>query len=65
MPILLVYMTVLVESDGTVFFREDVYDRDCALLRVLNERNEALVTSGCETASCRALPKRSSESPGR
>jgi len=40
MPIMLVYMTVLVEQDGTLFFRDDVYERDKAVLKALNERNE-------------------------
>jgi murein L,D-transpeptidase YcbB/YkuD len=42
MPIILVYMTVLVERDGTLFFREDIYERDKAVLDVLNRRHEAL-----------------------
>lgn len=46
MPIILVYMTVLVERDGTLFFREDVYERDKAVLRALNERNETVSHQG-------------------
>ncbi len=39
-------MTVLVEEDGTLFFRDDVYDRDEEVLRVLNERNEPVNDQG-------------------
>ncbi len=45
-PIMLVYMTVLVEQNGTLFFREDVYDRDKAVLKALNERNEIVEYPG-------------------
>ncbi len=47
MPIMLVYMTVLVEEDGTLFFRDDVYDRDEEVLRMLNERNDPVNDQGC------------------
>lgn len=46
MPIMLVYMTVLVEQDGTLFFRDDVYERDTAVLKALNERNETVSHPG-------------------
>ena len=46
MPIMLVYMTVLVEQDGTLFFRDDVYERDKAVLKALNERNEMVSHPG-------------------
>jgi murein L,D-transpeptidase YcbB/YkuD len=35
-PIMLVYMTVLVERDGTLFFREDVYELDQEVLKALD-----------------------------
>jgi len=40
MPIILIYCTVLVDESGKVFFKNDIYDRDRAVLNGLNEAYE-------------------------
>jgi murein L,D-transpeptidase YcbB/YkuD len=37
MPVILVYCTVAVDENGKVIFKEDVYNRDPAVLKGLNE----------------------------
>ena len=37
MPVILIYSTVSVDKDGTVYFKKDVYKRDQAVLKGLNE----------------------------
>jgi murein L,D-transpeptidase YcbB/YkuD len=42
MPVLLIYLTVQVDDRGQVFFREDIYERDAAVMQKLDDPDLAL-----------------------
>jgi murein L,D-transpeptidase YcbB/YkuD len=47
-PVLLLYWTAEVEQDGTVSFRKDVYNRDAAIIKGLDEPFEVSLPEGAQ-----------------
>ncbi len=50
MPVLLIYLTAMVDDQGQVHYRKDVYKRDAAVVDAL-DRSAAPVTAGASQSA--------------